>query len=402
MKRIGIFQYGWPLQIHALNLASSLAEEGFIVDLFLYDCDLSYVNLSKLQNNSNVNVIFCERKEIYKSVENVIYKILCLFGLSDSPPVWGSVVKYSSKYIRDSKYDYFIGIEKKGLLWAGRLLKKFGVPYLYYSLELFVEGHPVFDGKREFIAVRREERKYHTDAIGTIIQDKLRAEVLLKSNGIITTDIIYLPVSVTGDIIREKNYFIHDRFNIDRSKKIIFYFGLICENRGVHELVNIAENLGDDFVMVLHGPAAGYLISPELCNNKLYLSTDLVDADKITRMLSSAHIGMAFYDNEITNARLTAFSSEKIALYMQAGLPIVAYSNESYELLMDNYRCGELVDHIHDVPEAVRKIDAYYLRYRENAFSAFNKYYSFNNNVTALHKYLSKYVAAQDNSVNLQ
>lgn len=395
MKRIGIFQYEWALQVHTINLVIKLAEDGFQTDLFLYECDASFVNPSLLAAYPNVRVFAFKRGVVAWNIDRIIRVSRRMLGLPYRHPlVKDGIAKSAIKAMGAAKYDYFIGIEKKGLIWAGKLSEKLGVPFLYYSLELFIEDHPVLDDDANSAIVRREEKKYHARAIGTIIQDALRAKALFESNEVEGKNAIFLPVSITGKKVNERSRFLYEKLGIEFSKKIILYIGQVCKDRGVNDLMKCASRLGNDFVMVFHGPFFHDVSTDDNYGGKVFFSKEIVSNEEIPKIISSAHIGISFYGNANANNRLTAFSSEKIAYYMQSGLPIIAHRNESYELLMRHHHCGELIDSI-DLDQfsaAVGKIDADYDRYRAEAFAAYEDFYSFDVNIRNLIEFLSQNV----------
>jgi glycosyltransferase involved in cell wall biosynthesis len=392
MKRIGIFQYEWPVKIYTVDLVAKLAESGFQTDLYLYACDTSLCSPSVLARYPNVRVFGSTRSLAARIVTRIIRNARKLLGLPyQCPQREAGGLKRTLKSMGTYKYDYFIGIEKNGLIWAGILSEKLGVPIFYYSLELYIEGHPALDFNSNSAFLRQDEKKYHARAVGTIIQDALRAKTLFESNGVKEKNAIYIPVSVSGGKVKEKSHFLHERLGLEFHKKIILYIGMVCKNRGVNELIQCASRLGEDFVMVFHGPFYPDVSTEGNFGGKVFFSRDMINNEEIPKIISSAYIGVAFYGDKNANDRLTAFSSEKIAYYMQSGLPIISHRNESYELLMQQHRCGELIAHINQLPEAAQKIDVDYASYRENAFAAFEHYYSFDINVRALTGYLSRH-----------
>jgi glycosyltransferase involved in cell wall biosynthesis len=391
-KRIGIFQYEWPLQIHTTNLAIKLAESGFQVDVYLYQCNSAFINMSALTDHSGVNVYLFKRSFMERVVDRLVRDARRLLHLEYChPDRIAQVARQHLEHVAgNGKYDYFIGIEKRGLVWAGMLAESLGTPYLYYSLELHTDEHLTLKGKPDFVAIRRLEKEYHGRAAGTIVQDEWRARVLLDSNDIGETDVIYLPVSVTGPRVEKKGRYLHEKLGIDFTKKIVLYFGQVCKGRGATELMECAQRFGDDLVLVLHGPILPDVPMGSDYGGNVFFSQEIIDSVDIPEMVSSAHIGIALYGDANINDRLTAFSSEKIAFYMQSGLPIIANTNESYELLMRHHRCGELVDRIDQVPEAAGRILADYEQYRAAAFAAYEHFYSFDTNVHQLIEYLSR------------
>lgn len=393
MKRIGIFQYQWPLQIHTINLATQLARNGFQVDLFLYECDTSFVDPMVLATHPNVRLFAYNRSLTTKMTDKIVRVVRRIAGLPCRHPQRKTqVIKRTLKNMETFTYDYFIGIEKEGLIWAGMLAEKLNVPFLYYSLELYIEDHPALAADGNFAAIRPDEKKFHARAAGTIVQDELRAKALFDGNEVEIKNAIYIPVSVSGSRVEHPGHFLHEKLGIDYSKKIILYIGQVCKNRGVNELIESAKRLDEEFVMVFHGPLSLDVATNNDCVGKVFFSQDMIGDEEIPKLVSSAYIGIALYGMTNTNDRLTAFSSEKIAYYMQSGLPIIARRNESYELLMSQHYCGEMIEHIHQLPEAVQRIKADYIRYRRNAFEAYEHFYSFDTNVRSLIGYLSHHL----------
>jgi glycosyltransferase involved in cell wall biosynthesis len=113
---------------------------------------------------------------------------------------------------------------------------------------------------------------------------------------------------------------------------------------------------------------------------RVVFSLDFVGEEKIIDVISSATIGLALYDNMNSNDRLAAFSSVKVAYYLQCGDPIIAFDSESFRELMDTYKCGELISSIDEIPQKAEKILNDYDRYKEQAFMAFREFYDFDKN----------------------
>jgi glycosyltransferase involved in cell wall biosynthesis len=278
-------------------------------------------------------------------------------------------------------------VEKKGLIWAGRLAEIVKLPHLYYSLELYLEDVPAFAGNKGFPILRREEIRYHRASQATIIQDKSRADALLRGSGMEKTDLLYLPVSPVGEENKNRSSLLYEQNEIPLDKKLILYFGMIAGDRRCFEVANAASRLKEDRLMVFHGFGPLRDIS-RLRSRKRYpnivLSLRQVPQAAIKDIISSATIGLVLYENSCDNDRLTAFSSEKIALYLQSGIPIIAFDIGNYRDLTDAYRCGELIRDVRELPEAVEKILADYDRYRERAFAAFRELYRYDNYFPAI------------------
>ncbi len=93
-------------------------------------------------------------------------------------------------------------------------------------------------------------------------------------------------------------------------------------------MVRIASRLKDDIMLVLHGfGEQTYLAHLQSITNidRVIFSFDLVAEEEILNVISSVTIGMALYENTNSNDRLAAFSSVKVAYYMQCGFPGIAF-----------------------------------------------------------------------------
>ncbi|MBE0688222.1 MAG: glycosyltransferase, partial [Anaerolineaceae bacterium] len=260
------------------------------------------------------------------------------------------------------------------------------------SLELYIEDNPVIDRFYHFLDA---ERKYHRKSLATIIQDGSRADALLKSNGVEKTNVLHLPVSAKGKAIRDKSGFLQKKLNIDQNKKIILYFGGLDKTRSISQIVESAKYLDDGVVLVLHGFGPKRYIKHLISiadKSKVIFSFDFVPEAEILNLISSAHIGIALYKTSNANDRLVAFSSSKIAYYTQCGVPIIAFDTESFRELANSYQCVELINTFNEIPYTVRKILGNYDFYREESFSAYQRFYNLDDNFSRLIRELEQTV----------
>ncbi len=139
-------------------------------------------------------------------------------------------------------------------------------------------------------------------------------------------------------------------------------------------------------VLVIHGPGDFSHIAK---SNKIKISNKLLDYKDLHLIISSATIGLAFYDNSWPNTRLTAFSSEKIARYLQAGVPFIAFKNESYISLKNEFDCCELINNVKELNNAIDKIVNNYDSYKDNCYKAYLKYYNIEHSIKPLLNYVS-------------
>lgn len=392
-NRIGIFQYDWPMYGFIKEFVIKLAQAGYFVDVFQKDPDviIDFANLEQFAQYDNVRYFNFKtsstlRCKIVRRFQRLLARFSTNYARNPRRYIDSNILRRATTLVMESKYQCLIGIEKKGLLWAGILSQILGCPLLYYSLELYIEDHPRLAAAlatKEYSYLRQLEKRYHQLCDATIIQHELRAKALQQFNEIRPTKWIYMPISVKGDIVEKKSRYFHRNYNISEAKRVLLYFGLIQDERYSAALVRIASHLKNDIVLVLHGygdktyVADLKSIAPV---DRVIFSIDMVDEERIMDVISSATIGLALYENTNSNDRLAAFSSVKVAYYMQCGVPVIAFDSESFSELMNAYKCGEIINSIEEIPEAVERILKDYSNYRTQAFMAFERFYRFDKN----------------------
>jgi hypothetical protein len=90
------------------------------------------------------------------------------------------------------------------------------------------------------------------------------------------------------------------------------------------------------------------------------------------------------YDMGNFNDRFVAFSSSKIAYYMQCGVPMIAFDTESFRELVNSCQCAELITSVDVTPQKVQKILKDYDFYRQQSYSAYQRFYALDENFSKL------------------
>lgn len=388
--RIAIFQANHFLQIHTMNLADFLSQNGYEVDLFLFNCNAIGINHKAINESDYKNIKFhiYDNSYVIRALLKVINRlrkrlnIRMLDLIFFKELLFRPMVYHSRKIISNVKFDFLIGVEKYGLIWAGQITTNLNLKLIYYSLEIWDESWHSIKNKREFLMLRHFEKKYHKTASLTLVQDELRAEVLKKINELDFMRTILIPVSLKEDIIFTKSHLLHEILNLNFDKKIILYFGTIAEDRIHMTLLEEINKSDEDFVLVLHGWITESL-RQEILNKfdvrKVIISTRFVPENAISTLISSAYIGLSLYIIDNENEKLTAFSSEKVSRYCQSGVPIISFNNVSYGKLFNEFNCGMMINDYSEIGNAIRTIDENYQTYQINAWKAYSKHFNFNN-----------------------
>lgn len=403
-QRIAIFQSDWPLQSQTANCAIMLARAGFEVDLFLHNVPQYFNIQSSPEYQENFRIHFhvfgnpaqdldCSfpQQSRRSFVEKIISFITRSFrrietSLGLPPPlIKDSVLKQSADIIKSHDFMLLIGIEKKGLVWAGSMSDRFKIPYVYYSLELYTKDHPDSMVTPLDRQIKASEEFYHQKTTATIVQDVERGRVLFKDNGLAeggTT--FYVPVSLLGSARRNTTSFFQDKYKLPPSQKIILQFGLFYNRRFSLELIETARLFPHTYSLILHGYSLSQSYQRQLeerCHDRVILSQDFVPSEFIQDVIASADIGLVLYTSETKNDLMTAFSSEKLALYLLHGKPIIAFDYPGYRKLVEECNCGVLIHSLSELPQALEIILTDWERYSNNAVKCFALHYDYAKNI---------------------
>lgn len=399
MNIIAIFQYKRPLQIHTKNIIIALSNAGFAVDLFFHGSPDAYLTFGELLSIKNFRIhnisISCLSRKLF-----TLYQEFQSFFFAKREIIHPSAIKFVKKRLKC--FCLFIGIEKMGLIWAGEISNRFlKTPIINYSLEIYDDNHPFFIGMRSFPFIRKAELFYARRMNGLIIQDTFRAAEYKKYNGIENKEscgTFFLPVSIQGSKIERKGTYWHNKYQLESYRKIVLIFGIIRESRQSISIASECSKLGPKFITVFHGPLELPISDiSQYCKDNVYINNELVPENRISELISSSDVGIVLYSNANNNDRLTAFSSEKIARFMQCGIPIISYDNMNYRKLMKEFRCGELIETLSEIPLSLTRIFSDYKSYQLNCYKAFDKYYQFQTHEQSLIEFMENVVHDTEN-----
>lgn len=379
-KIINVFQYDWAIQIHTVNLANVAVEKGYTVNLFLCNCSEFVCPISAFDNKVNIYKFTKKNSFLKRKINNLFYKLFRSHIWIDR--VDDEILEWSTSKIDSSVKNVLLGIEKKGLIWAGALSKKINATLIYYSLEIYFEN-PGFIEKRQYNYLRQNEIEYHQLAQFTIIQDWFRASHLLRNNNYPNSKLIFCPISIRTD-----NVSVNEELIIKRQKNpIVLYFGKIYQYRFLEEICNLTNNENTNYKVWLHGYCDLHYKEVLLKignDSRLNFTNVLLPYNEVKAYIADATIGICLYRNNDCNDRLTGFSSEKIAVFLSLGIPIITFFNETTDFLFSKFKCGISINHINELDEAINSILLNYHSYSNESLSAFNKIFNFDKNIEGL------------------
>jgi glycosyltransferase involved in cell wall biosynthesis len=114
-------------------------------------------------------------------------------------------------------------------------------------------------------------------------------------------------------------------------------------------------------------------------NQRVVFSLDLVPASRVWEVASSVHIGLSLNRPTNVNDRLVVNSSERMALFLQCGIPIVAFDNPGFEILAQR-KCGAVIGSLAELPAAIEQVVASWDEFSNNARALYDERYEFRAN----------------------
>lgn len=406
---IGIFQGDHPIQIHTINLVRMLVQNGYHVDLFLLN-PVFFVDCDTVFHEKNITVyIYCNNAifdSLSKDADAGYFRIRDLpsdensrikkieqrfvnFFIKSYVPVPGilprAVIQDAETIVNNKRYVCLVGVEKKGLVWAGTVSDN-KIPLIYYSLELYTHDHYRIRNSEKLKILKKHEEFYHKKAVATIVQDPLRAVILYFDNGVNIHEVtpLYLPVSVfkTGSV-EPLPRDINDINNIK-----ILYYGRISYERNIPQLIRVAQDFPSNWLLDIHSFEQNPVVSESKKHDerkKVLFSTQKLPDESLKKLIRDSDIGLVLYDSSSMNNILTAYSSEKLAVFLSEGIPVVGFNYPGYEIIRKS-RSGVLVNGIDEIPRAIQEIIDNYRTMSENAYACFDEHYNYEKNFyTVLH-----------------
>ncbi|WP_298262447.1 hypothetical protein [uncultured Lutibacter sp.] len=317
------------------------------------------------------NVIF-----LNKIINKIILKILQKLEYYRIQCFAKAIFKY------EKKFNLIFCVDAISLYLLDQSKLKYNSLY-YLSLELGETPKHVSSSLKNKIL--SNEKKYFKEIIEyTIIQDTYRWKALKRHIGIESNKMLELPNSTNFINEIEKKYlnnFFLENFNLERDTKIVLSAGMISKNVCSIEIAEAIGNYNfkDKVKIIFHdriikNQNQAYLSDVILKGkNNLIISNKAVKFNELYKIFSSAHIGLAIYNGNISdNYKFMAGASGKLYQYLKFGLPVITSNLPGFKELVLENNIGLVITDPNEIPIAVEKIFNNYSFYRSNVLTVFN------------------------------
>ena len=417
--RVAVIQACWVLQIHTVNFVRLLVANGFEVDVFLVDVPASYVDVDQLRQIRNVRIIECQnraprtppsRRLSFRVKRRILRTLGSMLQPFDVIGFWlgdrslrffmdrTAEREFAAQFNkRRSHYDLVIGVESVGLILGHKHIARH-TKLVYYSLELYLERHPLYPYRRSFRQLKRLENQAQADCVAIIIQDLRRGKCLAEASGSVRP-LILLPVSLSQQDCTSRGCTVRESLGISAEKRIVIYFGAIRPSRYTRPIVEQAQHFPEDWTLVVH--SGGDVSAEELSElqaldvkKKVVFSLENLPEASIHHFLVGADVGLVFYSKDSLNEFHTGYASEKAARYAAAGIPFVAFDVPTFEEVFNLYHCGTGISKMDHLPSAITEIFSDYQRFQQGAEAAFEHVYCFERHASSVVKSLRETISA--------
>jgi hypothetical protein len=286
-------------------------------------------------------------------------------------------------------YDLIIGVDSLGIIRASTYAKRFNLPLVYLSFEIFFRDE--LSTQKE-IEEKDRETAASRSADLVIIQDTRRGKLLSAENNLSLNKFEYLPVSPDGFRYDGESDYLRRRFNISEERTIVLQSGSLAEWTCAGELIESVAKWPEGFILVIHIPNESKQSEPyvqairreELPN--VFLTTGALPTEEYEKMVDSADIGLVLY-KPVPSSRYVqkniehiGLASGKFSFYMKYGIPVISFAQKEYDRLLRNYAFGENIDAFDDMPQALRRVRSHYDHHRREACRFFSEKLDFDIN----------------------
>ncbi len=277
-----------------------------------------------------------------------------------------------------------LAIDPHGAVEAHRYHRRTGIPFAYFSFEIFFR-----DEAQTFndIRIKALEVEASRAASLLVLQDPHRGRLFAGENGLKDAPMFYMPVAPAAGPEVRKTEFLREKFRIPGDRTIVIHAGSFYTWTFAEDLIKSARHWPEEFVLVIHtrsrpDAAVRRLMDSGNAENIIFSTEPLGDAE-YHEMLASADIGLVLYNptysdlNVGKNIETVGLASGKFSYYMKCGIPTISVKQDSIGENLEGYRFGLNIEDFGAMPDALMAIKRQYSDLSLDARKLFNERLSF-------------------------
>ena len=255
----------------------------------------------------------------------------------------------------------------------------------YFNLELldWKKGDLIYGNNK--LVLKHLEYRMIRKLSRVVTPSKYRSDKFSQINQFSKEQILNLPVAPMGDGVKTKSRFFRDMFRISDGHLIVLYSGQFISYFQCIEMIQTVIEWPENTALVMHTWNQTALKSRYFKAMKeaasglpVFFSTTYIAYENLTHAVSSADIGLAFYEAVDSNYTEILFSSNKIGEYLKAGLGIICSDFPSVKQFIEEHDIGMAVP-VHELPKAISGISERIDSVRDNVLRCYNNELRFEN-----------------------
>ena len=390
---IAFILYDYPIGVSSMiiNSINLFVEKGYSVDIYTNErnfsrspIELPHVRIFRF-DDKHKSILFKLWRYVFWLSGNLLLPVIRWMTTEYCLLLFFNDIYHFSRWlikrILNQTYLFIVPVEYFSLICCDHVPEKNRI--VYYNMELLDWGHQNTPVTKNKLIVKTLEFREIQKISHAVIPSPLRKDIFAKINAFNKKSCYILPVASTGPAVAIKSKYFRNLFHIYDSDRIVIYSGNFKPWAKCLEIIQSVSSWPKGYILVMHtwsdsAVQSSYFeeMRKQATDLPIYFSTEFIDYNELASALSSADIGLAFYDEIDDNFTEILFSSNKIAEYLKAGLPIICSDFPSLKKFVDTHHIGMAVA-VEGIAKGIRAIGNNLDSYRKNALNCYEKSYRF-------------------------
>lgn len=258
------------------------------------------------------------------------------------------------------RYDIVIAVECFSLI-AVHLARPAGADIIYYNMEL-LDWSAADDQHPNKAALKKLEHEALNEVAHVMITSPERAKIFTAINGYPEQNVSPLPVLPLSTSNARRSAFFRERFDIAADQLVVVYSGNFQPWAQCVEIIESMAHWPKNAILVMHtwnkaATGADYFrrMVAAAEGRPVFFSSEYILHQDLPTALASADIGLLFYEAIDSNFTEILFSSNKMAEYMVANLPVICSPFPSLKEFVSREGIGQACS-IADIGAAISAI----------------------------------------------
>ena len=298
-------------------------------------------------------------------------------------------MKWLNRQIVRSNYAYVFPVECMSLICMSFIGNKKKITYFNLELLDWEKGDLLYGNNK--LVLKHLEYCMIKSLSRIVTPSPRRSEIFSQINHFERDNVFSLPIVPLGDAVIRKSHFFREMFKVPEKHRVVLYCGQFVPYFQCIEIIQSVLSWPDDTVLIMHTWNRTALKSQYFKAMKkaasglsVFFSTHYIAYDNLADAMSSADIGLAFYEAVDRNYTEILFSSNKIGEYLKAGLGIICSDFPSLKQFVEEHDIGMAVP-LHELPKAIRALSGRVDSVKDNVLQCYNKELRFENYFNRFH-----------------